>query len=112
MTSLEIIGKVAARYIAERISHDEEDTGTARYVLDCMTAEQTAAVAKEVLSDKALEAQIDLKLPRHFLESFGLPESILTTERATYYRNADCEKSALLIANIGDDEEQSLKELV
>lgn len=112
MTSLEIIGKVAARYIAERISHDEEDTGTARYVLDCMTAEQTAAVAKEILSDKALEAQIDLKLPRHFLESFGLPESILTTERATYYRNADCEKSALLIANIGDDEEQSLKELV
>lgn len=112
MTSLEIIGKVAARYIAERISHDEEDTGTARYVLDCMTAEQTAAVAKEILSDKALEAQIDLKLPRHFLENFGLPESILTTERATYYRNADCEKSALLIANIGDDEEQSLKELV
>lgn len=42
----------------------------------------------------------------------GFPESILTDERATFYRNAACEKSVLLIANTGDDEEQSLKELV
>lgn len=112
MTSLEIIGKVAARYIGEKINDDEGDTGTARYVLDCMTAEQTAAVAKEILSDNTLEALIDLRLPKHLLEGSGLPDTILTTERATYYRNAECAKSALLIANVGDDEEQSLKDLV
>ena len=31
---------------------------------------------------------------------------------ATRFRNTACEKSALLVANTGDDEEQSLKELV
>lgn len=112
MHSLDIIGKVAARYLAERITEDEGDSGTARYVLDCMTAEQTAAVAREIISNKVLHQEIEIKLPKHFLEHLGLPDEILTNERATYYRNAECEKSALLIANIGDDEEQSLKELV
>ena len=112
MNSLDIIGKVAARYISDKITEDEDDTGTARYVLDCMTAEQTAAVAREILSNKSLSQRIDIKLPKHFLENFELPSEILTTERATYYRNAECRKSALLIANIGDDEEQSLRELV
>ena len=37
---------------------------------------------------------------------------MLTNARTTYYRNAACEKSALLVANTGDDEEQSLKDLV
>jgi DNA segregation ATPase FtsK/SpoIIIE, S-DNA-T family len=37
---------------------------------------------------------------------------VLTDRRATYFRNAPCEKSALLLANVGDDEQQSLKELV
>lgn len=112
MKSLDIIGKVAAKYLTDRITEDEGDSGTARYVLDCMTAEQTAAVAKEILSNNTLYQQIDIKLPRHFLESYGLPDELLTIERATYFRNAECNKSALLIANIGDDEEQSLKELV
>jgi DNA segregation ATPase FtsK/SpoIIIE, S-DNA-T family len=32
-------------------------------------------------------------------------------ERATYFRNASCERPALLLANTGDDEEQSLRDL-
>ena len=36
---------------------------------------------------------------------------MLTLERTTYFRNASCTKPALLLANTGDDEEQSLREL-
>lgn len=111
MTTLELLGKVAAQYLHDRLSQDDEG-GTARYLLDCLTAEQTAAVAKAILDDSSLRDRVEIKLPRHFLEDFGLPPEVLTVERTTYFRNAACEKSALLVANIGDDEEQSLKELV
>ncbi len=111
MTTQELLGKVAAQYLHDRLSQDDE-SGTARYLLDCLTAEQTAAVAKAILNDPVLCDRVEMKLPQHFLEGFGLPPEVLTVERTTYYRNASCEKSALLVANVGDDEEQSLKELV
>lgn len=111
MTTQELLGKVAAQYLHDRLSQDDEG-GTARYLLDCLTAEQTAAVAKAILADSVLRDRVEMKLPKHFLDGFGLPPEVLTVERTTYYRNAACEKSALLVANIGDDEEQSLKELV
>jgi hypothetical protein len=38
---------------------------------------------------------------------FGLPAHVLTQERATYLLNAPCAKPVLL-ANMGDDEKQSL----
>ena len=111
MNTAELLGKVAAQYLRDRLAEDDE-SGTARYLLDCLTAEQTAAVAQAILSDQLLRDRIEIKLPRHFVAGFGLPEVVLTNERTTYFRNAACEKSALLVANIGDDEEQSLKELV
>lgn len=111
MTPHELLGKVAAQYLRDRLTEDDEP-GTARYLLDCLTAEQTVAVAQTILADTALASLIEIKLPRHFVEGFGLPEEFLTNERTTYFRNAACEKAALLVANIGDDEEQSLKELV
>jgi len=111
MNSNELIGKVAAWYLRDALMEDES-TGVARYLLDCLTAEQTAAVAKAILSDSALSELVEIKLPAHFAGSYDLPPNILTTERTTYFRNASCSKSALLVANTGDDEEQSLKELV
>jgi DNA segregation ATPase FtsK/SpoIIIE, S-DNA-T family len=111
MTTNELIGRVAANYLRNRLVEDEP-TGVARFLLDCMTAEQTAAVAKAILSDPSLSPSIEIKLPLHFVGDQGLPEEILTKERTTYFRNADCQKAALLVANTGDDEEQSLKELV
>jgi DNA segregation ATPase FtsK/SpoIIIE, S-DNA-T family len=111
MTGDELIGKVAACYLRDRLSADDS-TGVARYLLDCLTADQTAAVAKTILADAMLSKLIEIKLPVHFVGSHGLPPTVLTKERTTYYRNAACEKGALLVANIGDDEEQSLKELV
>jgi S-DNA-T family DNA segregation ATPase FtsK/SpoIIIE len=111
MTSDELIGKVVAAYLRDRLSEDDS-AGVARYLLDCLTAEQTAAVAMAILSDTNLYKLIDIKLPVHFVAQFGLPAAVLTRERTTYYRNASTDKSALLVANTGDDEEQSLKELV
>jgi S-DNA-T family DNA segregation ATPase FtsK/SpoIIIE len=111
MTCDELIGKVAACYLRDRLSEDDS-TGVARYLLDCLTADQTAAVAKTILADTMLSKLVDIKLPIHFVGNHGLPPAILTNERTTYFRNAACDKGALLVANIGDDEEQSLKELV
>jgi len=111
MTTNELIGKVAAYYLRERIA-GEDMLGTARYLLDCLTADQTAAVAKAILADATLAPLVEIKLPIHFVGNHDLPQEILTSERTTYFRNAACEKSVLLVANTGDDEEQSLKELV
>src|SRR5580658_4259399 len=110
MKSSELIGKVAASYLRDTLVGDDS-SGVARYLLDGLTAEQAAAVAKVILADASLYQLIEIKLPVHFVASYGLPPETLTTQRTTYYRNAACEKSALLVANTGDDEEQSLKEL-
>lgn len=111
MNRATLIGRVAALYLNQIIATDDAE-GTARFIIDCLTAEQTAAIAQAVLEDATLSNLIDMKLPRHFLAGYGLPEEILTNERATFYRHAACEKSARLIANTGDDEAQSLNAIV
>lgn len=107
----ELIGKVAAEYVRARLTEDDA-VGVARYLLDCLTADQTAAIAKAILADPSLSQLVEIKLPVNFVGAHGLPPHVLTTERTTYFRNAACESSALVVANTGDDEEQSLKELV
>lgn len=111
MTTEELIGSVVASYLRNHLS-TEDSTGVARYLLDCLTADQTAAVAKTILADAGLAALVEIKLPVHFVGNYGLPDEVLTNNRTTYFRNAACDKSALLVANTGDDEEQSLKDLV
>ena len=111
MTADELIGRVAAIYLRNRLSDDDSD-GVARFLLDSLTASQAAAVAKVILADNTLSELIEIKLPLHFVRDQELPDEVLTKERTTYFRNADCERSALLVANTGDDEEQSLKELM
>jgi S-DNA-T family DNA segregation ATPase FtsK/SpoIIIE len=111
MTSDELIGKVAACYLRDCLGEDDS-MGVARYLLDCLTADQTAAIAKTILADPSLSQLVEIKLPIHFVGNHGLPPGALTKERTTYFRNAGCTKSTLLVANTGDDEEQSLKELV
>ncbi|MBV9468875.1 MAG: hypothetical protein JOZ57_06480, partial [Abitibacteriaceae bacterium] len=107
-TASQLIGQVAALYLGTQLSGEEAD-GTARFIIDQLTAEQTAAVAHAILDDAALSAQIEIKLPHHFVDGFNLPQEVLTDERATFYRNAHCDKPALLLANTGDDEAQSLQ---
>jgi DNA segregation ATPase FtsK/SpoIIIE, S-DNA-T family len=107
----ELIGSVVASYLRDHLL-SEDGAGVARYLLDCLTADQTAAVARTILADASLSPFIEIKLPVRFVGNHGLPTEVLTDQRTTYFRNAACGKSALLVANIGDDEEQSLKDLV
>jgi S-DNA-T family DNA segregation ATPase FtsK/SpoIIIE len=123
-----LLGQVAARYLYERLVEDSEHrrdtadsyrnsmgavevTGTARFIIDCLSPPQTAAIARSIQSDPDLAALFEIRLPRSFMVGMGLPDTMLTDERATYYRNAPSEKPALLLANTGDDEEQSLRDL-
>lgn len=113
MNVSELVGRVVALHLRIELADDRIATGvegTARYIIDCLNADQTAAIAKCILEDPRLSAQIDLKLPASFLTAVGLPDEVLTTNPATYYRNAASSKPVLLVANTGDEEEQSLKE--
>ena len=114
MNISELIGKIVCLLLKEELSGERatQTEGTARFTIDCLSSEHTAAVARQILAEPSLAAQIDLKLPKAFLEGQQLPDDVLTTLPATYYRNATAEKPVLLIANTGDDEEQSLKEFI
>ena len=110
MDNNELIGRVAAAYFSARLQ-DADTTSTARYLLDSLSADQTVAIAKAILASTTLSPLIEIKLPEQWLSGHGLPADCLTAERATYYRNAPCDKPALLIATPGDDERQSLADL-
>ena len=111
MTIDELIGQVGARYLRFKLDETDDSEDTARYLIDRLSEGQTAAIAKAVLADSTLIEQIEIKLPIHFMQGQGLPDLILTEERATYYRNAQCSKAARLLATTGDDEAQSLNHL-
>ena len=110
MTPAELIGEVTASYLERRLQ-DHAPFGTARFILDRLSEEQLAAVARSIIKRPALQEKLEIKLPKRLLNEAGLPESVLTDRRATHWRHARCDKPALLIANLGDDEEQSLREL-
>ena len=111
MTTNELIGQVGTRYLRMRLDEVDASGDTARYLIDRLSAEQTAAIAKAILADPTLSEKIEIKLPRYSMRDLGLPDSILAEERTTYYRNAACNKAALLLATMGDDEVQSLNSL-
>ncbi len=111
MTANELIGQVGTRYLRMRLDEVDASGDTARYLIDRLSEEQTAAIAKAILADSTLFEKIEIKLPRYSMRGLGLPDSILAEERTTYYRNAACNKTALLLATMGDDEAQSLNSL-
>lgn len=110
MDRYELIGKVVARYLQVNLPK-EESVSTARYLLDRLSAEQTVGIARAILADAGLAAQIEIKLPQHWVGSYGLPADCLTEDRATYFRNSPCDRPVLLIATRGDDERVSLADL-
>jgi S-DNA-T family DNA segregation ATPase FtsK/SpoIIIE len=110
MNNNDLIGRVAASYLAIQLDHSDSTT-TARYLIDSLSADQTAAVAMAILSNKSISDRVELKLPDQWMAGHGLPPECLTNERATYFRNAECAKPAMLLATPGDDERQSLADL-
>ena len=112
LTRETLLGRVAALYLSRRLAEEPaQGGGTARFIIDLLTPAQTAAIARAILDDPTLSAQFEIHLPERFVAGFGLPQDVLTPERATFYRNAPSDRPALLLANTGDDEEQSLRDV-
>ena len=110
MNALEIIGNVFAHYLEASIDNNSED-GTARFMIDHLSPQQTVAIAKAVLNRTNLKDLVSLKLNREYVAGSDLPEDVLTVAPTTFYRNYICERPVLLVASTGDDEDQSLTEL-
>jgi len=125
----ELVGAVTALFVKDQLAergaiapqpvpmpHADETAGngrvgTARFIIDRLSARQAAAIARAIRADPALSVCVEIKLPQSFVGGLGLPDEMLTDKRATWWRNAPCLLPALLLANTGDDEDQSLREL-
>ena len=111
MTPRELVGHVAAAYLRRELSGGDEDS-VARYVVDGLGVEQTAAVARAVLADPWLAERVAIRLPVDVFAAEGLPNEVLTIHPATVYRDADCDRAAYLVTSVGEGgEEQSLQDL-
>ncbi|MBD1915010.1 MULTISPECIES: FtsK/SpoIIIE domain-containing protein [Cyanophyceae] len=111
MKTIELIGQVAADFLKRSIQTDETNEGVARFLLNRLTAQQVAAVCQTILHDSELAPLIKIQVPRDLVGSFSLPAEVLTDERTVHLRHSDCDRPALLLANISDDQAQSLNDI-
>src|SRR5205807_10384976 len=89
----------------------ENDSTVARFILDRLTQSQVAEICRQILATPILQSAVEIKISRVFSNDQHLPESILTDQRTTYWRNAPCDKPILILANNDDDQRQSLRDL-
>ncbi|MCO2163711.1 hypothetical protein FA390_22845, partial [Pseudomonas aeruginosa] len=96
-----IIGRVGADILARRISKPGQFGDLAAlFRLDKLSAGQIAAVARAILANPDLLAQVDLMIPEALVGGEGLPSDILIPHNAGYVRNnALTTKAAILTAN-------------
>ncbi|MGI0492384.1 FtsK/SpoIIIE domain-containing protein [Alkalinema pantanalense CENA528] len=111
MQTIELIGQVAADFLKRSIQTDETNEGVARFLLNRLTAQQVAAVSQTILKDSELAPLIKIQVPRDLVAGFGLPDEVLTDERTVHLRHSACDRPALLLANISDDQAQSLNDI-
>src|SRR5579859_4300347 len=111
MNAIELIGLVGAAYLRRRFAERGSSSGTSRFFLDQLTTDECVGIVNAVLQDAGLADKFYIRLPRSTFAAKGLPDELLTDERSTYFRNLDVPKPALLLAFVGDDEGQSLREL-
>lgn len=111
MTPDDLIGSTAASVIADLAHGDESSGGTARFLLDRLTEAQVAAVCKAISSNAVLASEVQMRIPRSIGAAVELPPEILTDERSTYWRHAECDRPILVLANTEDDQGQSLKDV-
>lgn len=81
-------------------------------MIDHLSSHQTIAIAKAILNHNSLKNIVELRINKKFVGGSDLPDFVLTTDPATYFRNCKCSRPILLVAATGDDEKQSLKEFV
>ncbi|WP_437559364.1 FtsK/SpoIIIE domain-containing protein [Acidithiobacillus sulfuriphilus] len=96
-----IIGRVGADILSKRISNPgQPGDSAALFRLDKLSASQVAAVARAILANSDLHAQVDLMIPEALVDGQGLPPEILIQHNAGYVRNnAATAKAAILTAN-------------
>lgn len=96
-----IIGRVGADILGHRISNPGQSGDLAAlFRLDKLSASQIAAVARAILANSDLHAQVDLMIPEALVGGQGLPPDILIPHNAGYVRNnAVTAKAAILTAN-------------
>ena len=65
MTVAELIGRVVALFLKNELTDDRgaQAEGTARYTIDCLSPEHTAAIAQQMLADPVLSAQASTRVP-------------------------------------------------
>jgi DNA segregation ATPase FtsK/SpoIIIE, S-DNA-T family len=107
----ELIGAAGATSLRQRLGTTSDDDGVARFLLDRLSGEQVAAIAAALLKDPATDALLKIAIPRALVADFDLPEHVLTDERTTHVRNAECDRPALLMANADDDQGASLHDV-
>ncbi|MER8513737.1 FtsK/SpoIIIE domain-containing protein [Mesorhizobium sp. M1060] len=112
MNRHELIGWVAAAYLRDELGDDSDSSGVARFLIDGLSIPQTAAVAGAVLANPALDRRVSVKLPESLFADMGLPPEALTRSPATWFRDAECDKAAFLVTNVGEGgEDQSLQDM-
>ncbi|MWC31081.1 FtsK/SpoIIIE domain-containing protein [Paenibacillus sp. MMS18-CY102] len=111
MNQLELIGKVATEYLRRQLQNSQSEEGIARFLLDRLTGDQVTNICKTISRDMQLVSTMAIKVPRKLVEGSGLLPEMVTDEKTTYWRNASCDKPAILLANTNDDQGQSLRDI-
>jgi S-DNA-T family DNA segregation ATPase FtsK/SpoIIIE len=107
----DLIGATAADLIAQRVKTDDAADGTARFLLDRLTNAQVGAICRAILTHPELGERCRLRIPTVVGQSTDLPADVLTAERTTFWRNQECDRPILVLANTDDDQGQSLKDV-
>ncbi|TDL50361.1 DNA translocase FtsK [Paenibacillus dendritiformis] len=111
MNQLELIGQVATEFLRRQLQNGQSEDGIARFLLDRLTGEQVSYICKSIRQDMLLSSTLAIKVPRKLVEGRGLSDDMVTDEKTTYWRNASCDKPAILLANTNDDQGQSLRDI-
>ncbi|WP_339307032.1 FtsK/SpoIIIE domain-containing protein [Paenibacillus sp. FSL L8-0435] len=111
MNQLELIGQVATEYLRRQLHNSQSEEGIARFLLDRLTGDQVSYICKTINQDVSLSSTLAIKVPRKLVEGSGLPTEMVTDEKTTFWRNASCNKPAILLANTNDDQGQSLRDI-
>lgn len=111
MQTSELIGQVTANFLKDSIQSEENNEGIARFLLNRLTSYQVASICRTILQDSEIAELIEIKVPRKLVEDCNLPEEILTDERTVHLRHSVCDRPALLLANVSDDQAQSLNDI-
>ncbi|HEY5140098.1 MAG TPA: hypothetical protein VIJ25_12390, partial [Methylococcales bacterium] len=112
MNPLQLIGQVATELLRGEVNWAEtSEGGAARFLLDQLTGPQVVEIVRTIHNDGMLHPHVEVKVPRSLVSGFDLPDSLLTDETAAHWRNTECFKKAIILANTADDLNDTLNDV-